>query len=84
VKAIGHYVTLEDNRQNKGGLNYPARHYTVLRAVGLTASEYLYCVLGVAQVALPGASKWNCSTYHLMHFGAVQVHVIWSGLVWFG
>jgi len=51
VKAIGHYVTLEDNRQNKGGLNYPARHCTVLRVVCLTASECLYCVLGVAQVA---------------------------------
>ena len=82
VKATGHYVTLEDNRQNKGGHNYPARHCTVLRAVGLTAWECLYCVLGLAQVALPSASKWKCSTYHLMHFWAVQVHVAWSGLVW--
>lgn len=41
-------------------------------------------MLGVAQVALPGASTWKFSTYHLMHVWAAQVHVVWSCLVWFG
>jgi hypothetical protein len=33
-------------------------------------------------VALHGASKRKCVVYHIMHFGADKVRMVWSGVVW--
>jgi hypothetical protein len=39
-------------------------------------------VLSVVSVALHGASKRKCGTCRIMHSGAVEFRVVWSGVFW--